>query len=308
MKLSRRQLEKYLDVITEGSGNNLYAICPYCKGKEFGISMDKGHPFGCFRKKKCGKKGNIYTLIKDFKWDIKTYSKSSKLVNPFSKDVEEIGEEKEPITIPKILGYKRIYESDYLFKRGFTKEDLLEHEFGVTFFEQNLLNRVIIPCYVRNELKTYTARLTYNSDVIQKYYNSPFSETSKCVYRLSDVNSDTLIVVEGVFDKIRVYKYLKQLKMDKEISCVCTYGAKVSNYQLKMFFQRGVKSVIFFYEHDVKKELDSAIQKTINYGRFNVFYARYSENIDPDDFTLEQFVETLDNVQKSEIYKKNILL
>src|SRR5437868_2798495 len=68
MKLSIEKLKELLpDAAPDRRGKNLRAKCPYCGGDEFGISIEENHVFGCYRLKKCGATGNIFTLAKFLK-------------------------------------------------------------------------------------------------------------------------------------------------------------------------------------------------------------------------------------------------
>ena len=52
MKLTELELRSLIKVKRKNvSAQVLYGLCPKCGHDEFGISLNEGHPFGCFRKK-----------------------------------------------------------------------------------------------------------------------------------------------------------------------------------------------------------------------------------------------------------------
>lgn len=60
----------------------------------------------------------------------------------------------------------------------------------------------------------------------------------------------TVILVEGIFDKIRIDQALKLNTMDSTIKCCCTFGKSLSRYQIEKLMLKGVRVVVLGYDPD----------------------------------------------------------
>ena len=64
----------------------------------------------------------------------------------------------------------------------------------------------------------------------------------------------TVILVEGIFDKIAVDKVLGLWNND-EVKCVATFGKKISEDQIHKLELKGVSRVILLYDFDAVKDI-----------------------------------------------------
>ena len=289
MKLS---FEKIKEVLGKGykSGNNYHSKCPYCGYNEFGISLDENHVFGCFRKKKCGATGNIFTLLKklgreDLLENRKTYAPTTKLeILDIKTDKKELEQEFELPKIEKLpLGYKRVFENDYLQNRGV---DLQKYEFGVTNIIPKLKNYVIHPIRIENEIYGYIGRATFPCE--NKYRNSKGTDFANLLGGYLSNKSHTVILVEGVFDMINLECILRQLNLDLVVRC--TFGAKISSNQIKMLKKEGFINIILFFDLDVLKIIKQKAFELSKYFEVLVMFPP-SEDIDAGDIDTNQFIE-----------------
>jgi len=250
-------------------GNNVYGNCPYCDHDEFGISISKlNHPFGCFRKKECGEAGqSIHKLLKFLGRDDLTntvnYTKPLDLglLDEVKEKLKLSLNEMPTISLP--LGYKRLYvkggtkQDSYLInERGFTENDFERYEVGSVRIEPKYTNYVVFPIYQNNELKGLVGR-NYTGKDIPKYSNSNSTDFAQLVYGLNEINktTHTIIVVEGIFDKINVDRVF--CNFNEGFVCVCTFGAKISDGQIKQIKNKQEKlNLILCFDPDVIKVIN----------------------------------------------------
>ncbi len=283
MKLTESKIRKIIKVHGKASSSNsLYGQCPYCKEFEFGISLEKNHYFNCFRKKHCGKTGNIFTLIKDFgvvvdqDFQVKNIEK---LENPFTEQKDKV---KSNYKLP--VGYKRVFKNDYLDKRGFTEKDYFEYEVGISSIF--LRNYIIFPIKQRDQYVGHVARSIYSKDYCEsndiiRYKNS---EDDLSDYLYGEVGSTT-ILVEGIFDKIATDKKLG-------LPCCSTFGAKISDNQIRNLLVGGCQKILLCFDGDVP----SIIQKAAN--TLNQFFSVEvidTGDKDPDELSKDIFIEKAEN-------------
>jgi len=288
MHLSRKVLESLLEKprLSPG-GNDLYAICPYCGKDEFGISLKKNHKFNCFRKKHCGEPGSIFKLLKhlgreDLLENIHQIDLSKgldfDLVDEFVND-----EVLEPIEVPRL--YRRLYKDSYLESRGLTKEDFEKYNIG---YEINRKDFVIFLVYHNKEVVGLVKRCKSK----KIYLNlGNLSYTFFGVDDLSD-SVDTVILVEGIFDKLSIDRSLL-LNNNENVKCLATFGAKLSDSQIRILKENSIKNLYFMFEADVLKKVKSASMKVDSL--FEKVRVAYLPSEDPDDMTRAQVIDKLNN-------------
>lgn len=255
MKLSIDVLKSLIiNSFVDRDKSNIYGDCPFCGGSEFGISTKENHLFGCFRKKKCGVTGNIFTLLKKigrqdlFQQEVVRLQDKLEFELTGEKYSENIDYDLNLPTIRPPLGFRRIFENSYLQERGF--DSFHKYEVGITTIERSYKDRVIFLIRENGEVKGFLGRGVRN-DVKPKYKNSS-SDFAKLLLGIEEVDEETsiLILVEGLLDKENVDKQLK-LDEQSEIKCCCTFGAKISIFQILKMKMCGIKNIILFYENDV---------------------------------------------------------
>lgn len=284
-----RELEIELHAKLDGSGKNLIVPeCIWCgkTGGKMGIYVGKEtehkKPFmaHCF---KCGHSthtlkellsdiGRLDLMIEDtFDLD------GGKSLDSFSfmvSDEKEIDDSLCVVNMPE--AYKRTYFNRYLKSRGFTEED---YEYFPTGTTHNLNfkfdNYVIFPIIDAGDTVGYIARHIWNKDEIDeynrkarhngkyqilRYKNSTENDFVKLLYNYDSViedETDTVILVEGVFDVIALTRKL-HLYDNHRIVPVATFGKKISDVQIYKLQSKGVRTVVIGYDGDASE----AIKKT----------------------------------------------
>lgn len=315
MKLT---IEKLLEILPgfklDHRGKNLIGKCPQCHHDEFGISIEEGHKFGCYRKKNCGFSGNIFTLLRYLgKLDKVLKEKVQNLpqkIEIIKKDRIDLDIETPEIKLP--IGWKALSFSPYLEERGFEKEDYFRYKVGMTNIDPKLKKYyVIFLCEQDKKIKGWVARRIQSKSEIDKlnkirklqnkppiirYINS-YSDFSKLCYGIDEVNEKvtTIILVEGIFDKINVDKLLR-LNYRDEIKCLATYKGAISDEQLCLINKKGknICNCIVLYDSDIIKTTKRYLKKIQEY--YNVLIGFHKEK-DPGDMNEEDIFNVLDNLQ-----------
>lgn len=310
MKLSEGQLKSILaDLKPEKHGNNFIISCPKCEHRECGISITKdSHPFGCYRKSKCGIEGNIFTL-KEYGINLnlresKTIDVTQKLEKKHLKVFEQ---DENSLNLPSIQlppRYKRIFDSEYLNGRGFTDIDYMFWEVGRTTLGL-MKDYVTFPIYHDNEVKAYVAR-SVSSEIEPKYRNS-ISEFASLIggYERISEETHTVILCEGYFDIININRLL-DLYDCKQIRPICTFGAKVSDNQIKLLSNTNIKTVIMLFDADVVNKIKEISFRLSMY--FSVQIALLPLSVDAGDCNLSQLEKALEEKQSPLDFNLNKLV
>jgi len=315
MKLS---LEKLLELLpgfrVDHRGRNLTGPCPMCGQDEFGISLEEGHKFGCYRKAKCGFNGNILVLLRHLgKLDEIQQEKSTVLPNKIEK--KQQFEDHEDLTIENIkppIGWKRIYSHPYLDERGFTKEDYLRYPVGITSLAPKLKDfYIIFLTEQQQQIKGWVGRRIQSKEEIEKLnlelkakglkpvvrYRNSFSDFAKMCYGIDEVNDKvkTIIIVEGIFDKINVDKLLKLYDCE-DTKCINTYKAALSPEQIGLISKVGpnIELAILLYDPDVIKSIKESMAILQRY--YQVLVGFHKEK-DPGEMNEEDINLVLDTLQ-----------
>lgn len=261
MTISDADLKEVLKVRKETHSGQYVCDCPYC-GKEahFYISK-KTQMWDC---KKCGEAGNIFRLLRYLD---KLYLLGGKTVDETNhinsiRHLEENNEVVEYVEEPKVklpVGWKQLNNSnEYLMGRGITPELCKRYHFGATTLMQKYKGYIIVPIYdngvVRGFIGRYGAKLVPEGKL--RYSNSLHTKFSKLLFGYDEIteNTTTVILVEGIFDKIAVDKVLG-LWDDEAVKCVCTFGKKISDEQIVKLELKGVEKVILLYDFDAVKDI-----------------------------------------------------
>ncbi len=279
--------------------------CPYCgRGGKFGFmfSGDSG-VVHCFF---CGTSKPITTYLTNIdRKDLiikgaPSVSLELKLSKPnFSRDTDskKLGR----ITMPH--GVKFLTEDEYLDSRGFTKYhyDLFQPSYTNSFLEDKLKGYIIFKIFQDGELVSWLARSRNNYEWHKKnledfkngigelklrYINSTGTDFDMILGGIDEVTgeTDTVIIVEGMFDKINVDKLLN-LGESKKIKCLFSFGNKVSDGQVKLLkCKKSVKNIILLYDFGTQKQSRGYGLTLQNF--WNVRVAEIKENgVDPGDIT-----------------------
>lgn len=327
MKLSIEKLKELLpDAKLDGRGKNLKAKCPNCGENEFGISLNDNHPFGCYRKAKCGFYGNIFTLAKFLnRLDILRLEGNVGNIEKLNTKLLQSKPEEINLELPEIkfpLGFKRTFNDEYLNERGF--KEYKKYKVGRTSLDPKLKsNYIIIGIKEENKLKGYIARHIWSKKKIDeqnklrkkkglpqilRYRNSEtdFSKLLMGYDEIKEGTTKTIIAVEGVFDKFNIDKVLNLHKQD-EIKCNCTFKCAVSFEQIVKWKLKGIENIILFYDPDVIKSINKAATDLQLY--FNVLIAFNNINSnDAGDITESEAKIIFNNLKSVSQFFSNYLL
>lgn len=318
MQLSIEELKELIeDAHLDSRRKNLYGICPKCHHDEFGISLSDNHRFGCFRKKHCGFNGNIYTLLAFLGKTVAEvkpgFVPRAQLENKLLITNEEgFNLELPDCTLP--FGWKP-YEPmncDYLNQRGFTIEDYKKYTPGFTIVDTRYQGFVIFPIKPYGEqTKAFIARNLKDKNEIERinnfyelkgskrrvkrYLNSD-SDFAKILGGFDEIteNTTSVILVEGLFDKINVNRVLELEKQD-EVKCCCTWKCSTSPEQIFLLQQAGIETVIVLYDPDVPHEIEKAAFQLELY--FNTYVGYNKKGSDPGDMLFDEFDDVLSSLQ-----------
>ncbi len=285
MELSNQEYQQLLQEIVretgakrDGSGKNLIVPrCPFCgkTGGKFGIYIGKETPrrkplmAHCFS---CGASTRTLEqlLAAIGRMDLMvapTTDIASQIENPLLPHVpEEIDDELLEIALPDF--YKRTFHNPYLQSRNFCFDDYEYFSAGITGkFNFRYADYVIFPIIDDGRVVGYVSRHTWSKSEIDthnrkaktsgdykilRYRNSTENDFSKLLYNYDAIHedeTDTVILVEGIFDVIALTRKL-ELYDNPHIAVVATFGKKISDVQIYKLQSRGVKTVIIGYDGD----------------------------------------------------------
>lgn len=288
--------------------------CPFCgKAQHFYISKET-QLWDC---KKCGEYGSIYKLLKQLN---KTYLlggatvedreqiKSIKLL--LEEEMEEHEEALELLPVKKLpAGWKISAKSTpYLLDRGITPEDCKRYNIGATDLYRKYKNYVIIPIYDNGEVRGFLGRYGAKrvpSDKL-RYNNSSNTEFGQLLFGYDEIIKDkteTVILVEGIFDKIAVDKVLQLWDID-EIKCVCTFGKKISEEQRRKLIMRGVENVVLLYDFDALKDIKKYGLELEEYFNTSITYTMKK---DIDECTTDEALEVFNNLKQPREFNLDVI-
>lgn len=315
-----RELVNELHAKPDGGNKNLIVPrCPYCgkEGGKFGIYIGRetdkkklfvSHCFSCHHTVK-----DVNQLLKDIgredlvleetaDLDIKNINKNLL----FQLEEEEVDDELMAIEMPE--GWKRTFRNPYLKDRGFTYDDFEYFPVGTTRgLNFKFDDYVVFPIIDGGDIVGYVSRHIWSKDEIdeynkkarragkyeiRRYNNSTENDFVKLLYNYDAViedETDTVIIVEGIFDVIALTRKLN-LYDCHEIAVVATFGKKISNTQIYKLQSKGVETVVLGYDGDAWEAINNAASLLNEY--FSTFIA-YIPN-PKDDFDSMDFWDIYD--------------
>jgi len=314
-----KELEFELHAKLDGGRKNLIVpTCPYCgkQGGKFGIfvgaetekkKLFMSHCFSCGHTTK-----DINQLLDDIgRPDLKVEETAS--FNPlevpefFGVEEDEIDDELEEVEMPE--GYKRCYKNRYLKSRGFEFEDYDYFPVGTTRgLNFKFDDYVIFPIIDNGKAVGYVSRHIWSkADIdeynnrakrngkyqIRRYNNSLENDFIKLLYNYDTViedETDTVIIVEGIFDVISLTRKL-DLYENNRVSVVATFGKKISDTQIYKLQSKGVRTVVIGYDSDAMEAINKAANQLNEY--FDVYIAKIdSDGKDWDEMPYEDIYQT----------------
>ncbi len=280
--------------------NQLLCDCPFCNSKAHFYVNKTNYFWDC---KKCKEAGGIKKLLIHFNVLDQFTHKTLRL-----DQLVTIGDEPEvedDITLADLpnkslpIGYKRVYKNDYLQSRGLSVNDFYKYNIGISNKSQKLKDYVIMVIEEDGKCKGFVSRCCLSKDVIEsqdllRYKNSSGTKFNSLLFGYEEIirGTTTVIIVEGVFDKIRLDNLLRTHE-SPVVKVVCTFGNKISDNQLKKLRITGVENLILFYDLDAIEEMKKSVPKLKKY--FFLRISCLSGGKDPGDAPEEEVLNALYN-------------
>lgn len=308
------ELRSILHVVKETrSGQYIIDRCPYCSKELHFYINRKTQLFDC---KKCGVTGSIYSLLKHLNKlyllgdktievddEIKSIRQINQETEKKAEEVKELPERRMPV------GFKIVCDK-YLKSRGITQDDCNKYKIGKTKLSFKYQDYILIPIYDNGKVRGFLGR--YGNKIVPedklRYKNSIDTDFSCLLYGYDDIiegETKTVIITEGVFDKISCDKKLR-LYEDKSVRCVCTFGKKISDMQIKKLLNKGVENIILSYDYDALKEIKRyGIELTKFFNSVSVAVSTNKKDI--DECTAEEVLEVFANVMDIGDFNLNVV-
>jgi len=298
----------------KGWFTNQKLVCPWCgKSEKLGFLFESR---GVVHHLKCGTKHSLYRYLRDTDrldlWNDELPTVRIKPLTPikeiFSKGDKQLLPEK---ALP--IGFKHIKNSEYLDSRGFLNEHYDLFEPGVTGVVSWLRdNYIIFKMKHGDRVVGWVARSVLSkswheenlrdfkegkSKLMLRYENSPNTNFSKIVGGFNDITpeTDTIIGVEGIFDKVGVDNKLG-LYLQDDIKCCFFFGNHVTDEQaslIKLSYPN-VKRFFLLFDYNTESESKNAGGLLLDY--FDTYIARIPwTDEDPGSITQYQLIEVLEN-------------
>lgn len=304
------------------------SLCPFCgQSEKWGILFVKDSGiFNCF-KGSCGAKTSLYNYLKQIeRVDLASHEVQFSIDDPFPKIFEdEEDEEVFQIQEPKpIKGIQFIEDDEYLNSRGFLPEHYKYYKPAYTdsFLEKGLRNYIIFHIFQEGNLVSWLARSRYTKEWHQenlrlfkqdkallslRYKNSEGTEFGEILGGYDEItsNTHTVILVEGLFDKVGVDSKL-QLFDDECVRCCFTFGNKITDSQNSLLRKKkNIKNIILLYDYGTVVQSKQYSMKLNKY--FNTKVCRILTDSDPGDMSAEEIINTIEHaLNPIEFFVKNL--
>jgi DNA primase len=305
--ISEQQLKDLLNKPKNASRKHFVATCIFdeCqKENHFFINKETGL-WDC---KKCGKDGNIFTFLAkvgalhllqgNIIDDRERLTKFDFQQSIDQQSYEDFAIENKKLPIGSKDFKKDSSEYKYLLSRKFNEIDFELYQPKSTKIKKVFKDYVILPLIQDFEIKGYVGRYIGKDDNQPRYRNSKDTEFSKLLGGFDEINNktNTLILVEGYFDKISVTSELELHYVD-ELKCCCTFGKKISDYQIWLILNKtNIKNIILMFDaRDAVNDMKKFAFELLKY--FNTQIADTGYDNDPGTLSKKEFGEILHNLQ-----------
>lgn len=327
MKINQEKITKEFELTSFGAKGWFHSKklnCPACgEQQKFGIIFgDKGGgSYHCF-KGKCGEHGTLVQLLKRInRTDLLEFSVDIDIREKLMPLIEEENLDLTLRTVNLPIGFRRILSDDYLEGRGWTEDDFDQNPVGITKLDSNLRGYLIFPIYEDGEVVGYLSRSKKKKEwhdenlklvkqgkakLQLRYQNSENTDFEKLLGGIDEVEEgDTVILVEGLMDKIGTVHYIEESGL-KQTKCCYTFGTNVTAYHIAKLLLKGVKKVILMYDYETIKKVQEfglKLNKVIE-----TWIAEIKEpDMDPGNMFSEDFEMILSNLKSPFSYKMNRL-
>lgn len=208
--------------------------------------------------------------------------KYSRLKKQDKKDLVRLPDEYKPLWNGGDGIVKR-HALTYMYKRGFTDDDILKHNIGYCD-EGKYSNRIIIPSYDSNGgLNFFVGRDFYKSKL--KYLNS-FTSKDVIGFDLFINWDEPIILCEGVFDA-----------MSFKRNAIPLFGKTMSKRLHKKILQQKVKKVFLALDDDAQLDAMKISEKLMNEG---IDVRKIDlKNGDPNDIGFKKLTKMLGETEET---------
>jgi len=274
---------------------------PACgkKGK-FGVNLGRSPgAVHCFY---CDYSSSLYKFLKKMdRLDLW----SGEISAPITEKLQAIGEKKEEnkkvssCILP--MFFQEIDHDNYLNERGFLPEHYNLFRPGISPVKKDY---IIFQLFEGEVLKGWLARSKREKEwhkvnlenakqglekLVLRYENST-NDFNELIGGYNDITSNTewLIVVEGLFDKVGVDTKLQLHKLGEQTRCIFTFGDKFSDEQLGKLKQNfsNIKGVVILYDFNTIGESKRSALRAMNY--FTTWVAEIRSDNDPGSVNREE--------------------
>jgi hypothetical protein len=286
----------------------LISSCPFCNKEKHFYLNKKTFVYNC---KKCDASGNIKTLLKflDKEYLLDDEGKTVNLqLRKVGESIIEDVEDLEPKKILLPVGFRRIYQNDYLEKkRGLTEIEFMKYKIGSTRLISKLKDYALFVVEEKGKVVGWLGRYCGNKKDAIRYINATGVKFDRLLFGFNEITPNTkkIILVEGIFDKIKIDRVF-ELDNDEEIKCLCTFGKKFSETQIKKLrVFPNINSVTICYDYDAMKEMKKL---GFELKKFWDTTITYTKKKDVDECTDYEVLEIFNNLQTpQEFFLKNLI-
>lgn len=318
------------------SGNDIIYLCPQCDDKSghLYINYDKGY-YHCFKCNLSGKR--LESLLKKLHIDI-DYD-YTKLYNEQDKELDSIiaikEDKKKSMRVEKVVDYSTnldvLTEYYYQHTKPLTRasfEYLLSRRIfpynieklgmregvnrygdiininGKDYIGRDYSGRIMVPSLRRDGRISFYVGRDYIGDKPAKYMNPPkeLGAASEDVWNLDMIESDSVIICEGVFTAIAASPY--------KLNAVATYGKSIAQRssndsgitvtsQGEKLLNKKFKNYYVAYDADAHKEAIKSCDYLYDRGA-NVYLIlidpkKYGKKADVADIGYQEFLKLMNN-------------
>ena len=298
------------------SGDWVMTNCPlarwtHSKGKDsrpsFGVQITRGiSPVNCFT---CDVSGGMLSLIREYSYyalreGLVTQDQIQSLREYVLLAEEDMDVDTDLIVVDQVVIPEWVEEHlgqyhPYLSARGIDEETAMLWNLGFVPSKDFDVERVLFPLYnpaaKRKELSGVIGRSVGGEDPKYRNYPARFAK-SRYLYgeHLVPEDTETIIVVEGPIDAIKVNMLLQKEKQFAGMWCVATMGAKASSFQIRKLAGLCTEAVIM-YDNDPAGKLGqkSLVEELRN--RVVVSLVEWENEGDDPDTVGEKIYDMLEN-------------
>ncbi len=293
-------------------------VCPSCgQNDEFALKFtDNGGVLHCLHSKTCSQHSiSLYTYLRQVgRGDLVDFEKSidfGSFPSLIEENKEETGDFGE-LPIKKLpMAFKRLYFDGYLESRNFLPEHYGLFGVGETKIDPRFRGYNIFQFFNKDgECVGWMARSKRDKgwhdknikkfkagecDLVLRYDNSPNTDFGDILGGEPEITSktDTLILVEGIMDKVNVDMELGLLNQD-EIKCCFTFGNKISPIQIKIIKSyTNVRNIYLLYDNgSIRQSKHSGLELIKVVKNVNVCEITQLD-LDPGGMTANQLIEVM---------------